>query len=208
MDLSKKVIVSRYNESLDWIDLVNCDYVIFNKGNELENQKIPADKVISLPNEGREGETFLRYICENYADVADFTIFLQGNPFDHWPKTLDYINDDSFLDPDNPVSLGPQTSTDRMGGISYPGLPIGEFQKMLVPDGEPDIIHFTAGAQFIVPKKLIHNKSLGYWKGLMNSFEHYWYSNIPSGYGIPPGHFIGHVFERLWPMIYKYSDGK
>jgi hypothetical protein len=204
--VKKKVVISRFGESLDWVKQINCDYVIFNKGEEIDDLEISPEKIINVPNQGREGETFLRYICENYFDLSDFTIFVQGNPFDHWPRALEYINDDSFLDPADIVSLGPETSTDRMGGISYPGLPIGDFQKMLVPSGEPDEIHFTAGAQFIVPKKLIMNKSLSYWKSLRNSFEHYWYSNIPSGYGIPPGHFIGHVFERLWPMIYRYSD--
>lgn len=204
--IKKKVVISRFSEPLDWVKQIDCDYIIFNKGNEIEDPEISPEKIINVPNQGREAETFLRYICENYLDLSDFTIFVQGNPFDHWPRTLEYINSDSFLDPTDIVSLGYETTTDRTGGISYPGLPIGDFQKILVPSGEPEEIHFTSGAQFIVPKKLILNKSLSYWKSLRNSLEHYWYSNIPSGYGMPTGRFIAHVFERLWPMIYRYSD--
>jgi hypothetical protein len=68
-------------------------------------------------------------------------------------------------------------------------------------------ITFTIGAQFIVPKELILNKSLDWWKSLYSYYNHYWDSNIDSLFShIQPGHFIGHVFERLWNLIFKYNQ--
>ena len=61
---------------------------MYNKGEKLTdsfNEKI-------LNNVGREGHTYYKYICDNYYNLEDYTIFLQGQPFDHSPNIISNLN--------------------------------------------------------------------------------------------------------------------
>jgi hypothetical protein len=44
-----------------------------------------------LTNVGREGHTFFKYIYDNYDNLDDYTIFLQGHPYDHSPDLNNII---------------------------------------------------------------------------------------------------------------------
>ena len=46
-------------------------------------EKAAAARVIALPNRGREAGTWLHHIVSNYDRLADRTVFMQGDPFDH-----------------------------------------------------------------------------------------------------------------------------
>jgi hypothetical protein len=74
------IVVARYNESIDWTKSYNC--IIYNKGDPIENTNTTT---IPLPNVGREGHTYLHHIINHYDNLSDYTMFLQGNPFDHTP---------------------------------------------------------------------------------------------------------------------------
>ena len=37
--------------------------------------------------------TFYSYIYDNYNNLSEYTLFLQGNPFDHYPEILDKIQE-------------------------------------------------------------------------------------------------------------------
>jgi len=76
--MKTKYIVARYNESIDWLNFAMDKSVIFNKGEKLN---IPNE--ILVPNVGRESETYLRYIIENYDNLPDICVFLQGRISDH-----------------------------------------------------------------------------------------------------------------------------
>lgn len=196
-------MIARYNEPIEWVKQLKCDYIIFNKGDKIIDTDIPEEKIINLENWGRESETFLRYIEQNYHDITDETIFLQGNPFDHFPSTLDYVNSTESYN--KLVGLGSSTECDLKGFPSYPNLPIETVLKAVVPGWQGSEIPFTAGAQWIVNKKFIHNKTLRWWRSLYGLFSFYWFSEIPSGFGKKNGEFIGHIMERIWFVLYTYE---
>jgi len=76
--MSYKIVVARYNENLNWL-LPVIDYcIIFNKGEPLH-----LKNEIMLKNVGRESETYLHYIIDNYDSLPDVVIFTQGNISDH-----------------------------------------------------------------------------------------------------------------------------
>lgn len=81
------IIVSRYNENVDWTRQF-ANVLIYNKGTELTG----FSNVINLDNVGKEGHTYYKYIYDNYDNLEDYTIFLQGNPFDHSPNIVFNIN--------------------------------------------------------------------------------------------------------------------
>jgi hypothetical protein len=80
-----KILVARYNENIEWTSQF-ANVVIYNKGTKLENNYNHEE--IMLENVGREGHTYYRYICDNYDNLDDYIIFLQGYPFDHCPGII------------------------------------------------------------------------------------------------------------------------
>ena len=79
------LVVSRYDESTDWIPR---NAILYNKGEPTNNEC----KVIQLQNVGREGETYLHHIIENYDNLCDYTIFTQADPFVHNPTFVQDVN--------------------------------------------------------------------------------------------------------------------
>ena len=95
------IIVSRYNESVDWINsIINNNYIekciIFNKGLNnitINNYKI---EIYNVKNIGREGGTYLDYIINNYDNFPENLIFTQADPFEHNDKFLDFLKDENI----------------------------------------------------------------------------------------------------------------
>ena len=88
------LIISRYNEDISWIKyiiknkLIN-KILIFNKGkNNLPLFQTNKVKIIKRNNIGREGETYLSFIIDNYYKLPDNIWFSQGDPFEHSPDFL------------------------------------------------------------------------------------------------------------------------
>ncbi len=83
--MSYKIIVARYNENIDWLnsEMKNC--IIYNKGNKLNLR----NEVI-LENVGRENDTYLHYIIDNYYNLPDVIVFTQAKISDH--KGADDVN--------------------------------------------------------------------------------------------------------------------
>ena len=83
--MSKRInIIARYNENLDWVENLDGDVLIFNKG---ENYIWPYE-VINVENYGREAETYVNAIIHLFEtkkiNKYDELVFLQGNPTEHY----------------------------------------------------------------------------------------------------------------------------
>ncbi len=77
-----EIVVSRYNEDLQWLNEAPFSIypvICYNKGvnedYEIKNMK----KSVKLDNVGRESHTYLYHIINNYENLADITIFLPGS---------------------------------------------------------------------------------------------------------------------------------
>lgn len=188
---SATIIIARFNEDITWAenlakDNPQMDFLITNKGEYLPDIKWCFQTL--APNIGREGETFLRYIIEEYYQIEDFTIFLQGNPFDHDPLILDFFKKPF---PNEIVLLGEMFTSDKDGAPHHPGLKVSEtFTKIF--GYEKHFFPFCPGAQYCIPKEFILNKSFQWWKDLYNI-----YMETPDA---------PWVFERLWLQIFNYQQ--
>ena len=148
------IVVARYTEPLEWTKQFS-NIIIYNKGSPLPydfNQKF-------LINVGREGHTYYKHIYDNYDNLADYTIFLQGNPFDHSPNIISnlnkYINNtDLSIDFE---FLSELVLNCNLSGCPYhSGIPlIDTYEKIFGERKEYMEFKFGAGAQFIVSKKKI-----------------------------------------------------
>ena len=84
-----KIVIGRYREDLSWALPYREHIIIYNKGEQLVNQF--SDQRF-VPNVGRETHTYYQYIVDHYDCLDNFTIFLQGNPFDHSPDIIYQLN--------------------------------------------------------------------------------------------------------------------
>jgi hypothetical protein len=77
-----EIIVSRYNENLNWLKEYPFNqfrYIIYNKGINRNFIKNNVIKIIDLPNVGRCDHTYLYHIVTNYNNLANITVFFPGS---------------------------------------------------------------------------------------------------------------------------------
>jgi c-di-AMP phosphodiesterase-like protein len=77
-----EIIVSRYNEDLEWLKdepFNKYPIIIYNKGNNDNFYKPNNSKIIKLKNIGRCDHTYLYHIINNYDNLSEHTIFLPGS---------------------------------------------------------------------------------------------------------------------------------
>ena len=224
-------IIARCNEDIQWVEKLPGNIIIYNKG---DNFPYGYPK-IDLPNIGRESETFVRSIVENYdyLNNVDNLVFLQGNPFDHCPNLFDLINNPEiynqgvfpltkafckhsssnfdFIFGKHPLILEKILDVKKtVVKIEMNNLITNEIYSaeneyyefisildiLKIPYNNVESFWAT-GAQYIVSKELILNKSLEWWSNLLK-FIHYCeiYLKWPN---------LPYILERIWPLIWTHS---
>ena len=180
-----KIIVARYNENIEWTKQFK-NVLIYNKGPQLSD----GYNTITLNNVGREGHTYYTYIYENYDNLDEYTIFLQGNPFDHSPNIINNINS---LTNNNNLNIDYGfLSKDVLINTLYNGHgPMKEVFLHLFGDyNGNEVFTFAAGAHFIVSKKNILSRPKDFYLKIIKLLE---YDNHPEE---------GFVIERFHQFIF------
>jgi len=150
-----KIIVARYNENIDWTQQLP-NVIIYNKGVRLTRKNINE---IMMKNVGREGHTYHKYIYDNYDKLDDYTIFLQGNPFDHSPNLITnlvkYLNNKS-LDINFEYISERIITCNLTGDELHQEIPLIAVYEKVFGEKKTELpIVFGGGAQFIVSRKQI-----------------------------------------------------
>lgn len=196
-DPKLKIVVARYNENVDWtLSLPNV--TIFNKGPWLDPFKY--NTVNGLKNVGREGHTFYTYIYQNYDCLDDYTLFLQGNPFDHMPDIMTVIN--KLLT--HPITIDFAMISRHILNtnlikcpyhIGHDGkLPLMRVFYELFGYYKHDLeFPFGAGNQFIVSKRAILQHPREFYSNISNMLA---YDNCP---------IEGYVIERFQYLFFAFS---
>lgn len=76
------IIVSRYNEKLEWMNeypFNQFEYIIYNKGLNEDFCKNNVKQIINLPNLGRCDHTYLYHIVNNYEKLSNIIVFFPGS---------------------------------------------------------------------------------------------------------------------------------
>jgi len=188
-----KLVVAHYSEDLDWLNHIEYDTIVYSKGDT--NPKFTTRV---LPNVGREADTFLYHIINNYPYVTDTLVFLQGNPLDHCWDLYKQIEENKNTD--QLVWLGSNwgpVTKNYDGGPGSVYLPLLDicYDLFGCSYDQTKTFTFSAGAQYIVPKKYVINKSIDWWKHCYSVFNKY-IDTSPWAY------------ERIWPMIWNYSTNQ
>jgi hypothetical protein len=183
------IVVSRYQENVEWTrEFPNV--LIYNKGEPLDT----TYRAIQTENVGREGHTFYKYIYDNYENLEDYTIFLQGNPFDHTPtireKLLNYGEAEN-LNIDFEFVSSNILTTNLRGCQYHGGLPLIQVYQYLFGEWREDFeFQFGQGGQFIVSKRAIHRRPREFYFKVMNLLSH----------DVCP--IEGYVIERFHGLIF------
>ena len=183
-----KIIIARCDEDINW-SLEFKNILIYNKGN-----KINIDNELLTENVGRECHTYYKYIYDNYDNLNDYIIFLQGNPFDHSPNIINnlwnyIINKDLNIDFEY---LSEKILTCNLSGcIHKPGLLLCDMYKNLFNEDKNNMeFQFGQGGQFIVSKKIILSKPKEFYLKIIKLLD----------YSINP--IEGHIIERFHKLIF------
>lgn len=106
--MNYRLVIARYNESLDWLTDDNellANSIVYNKGEPIGLQ---SEVTLSNdPNYTREADSYLSYIIDNYHQLPDYVFFSQGNPFEHSPQfsaLLKHLIHNNKLKPYQPLS--------------------------------------------------------------------------------------------------------
>lgn len=214
--MSYKIIVARYNENIEWLNEIIQDCIIYNKSGKLniENQ-------VMLPNVGRESETYLHYIIDNYDNLPDVVVFTQGKINDHMIGITNYhsklykyllkLKDEAFEYGKSKARLIYLESNPDINWIKNWNLKYGVYYlannykdnkpiiyedwfKIHIDEKYPEPVHIYSNGLFAVKKELILNKPLDYYKELIKEVNHH----------INPTE--GHFFERAWYYIFTSLD--
>lgn len=195
--MKKEIIIARYKEDLNYISRFNDDIkiTIYNKNKE-ENE----DRYINLPNIGRESHTFLYHIVNNYDNLADINVFLQGDPFFHCREIIDVVNTK------NEYYLINGESMEEENNYKY-SMVCKEVWDIFNPEYiHPESLIFSPGAQYMVTKDqiLYHKKEV--YKSLLDF--HSLEKNLLLDYrnehvgGIEMPWIIERYWRYIWEKIY------
>ena len=182
------IVVARYNESIEWTnDIINNNTkcIIYNKGPKLNDNKCP---VIYLPNVGREGHTYLYHIINNYNNLPEYTMFLQGQPFDHTPYLESILASDEWKKPFHVMSSNILNLTINQEQNPYTMLEL--YNSIFNRKNNEFSLWFGAGAQLCVSRATIRTRPKEFYEQIYNILA----------YDINP--IEGHAIERFWPMIF------
>jgi hypothetical protein len=185
------IIVARYNENVEWTKQFS-NVIIYNKGNELNNNY----KEVLLNNVGREGHTYYKYICDNYDNLSDYTIFLQGRPFDHSPNIISnltkYINKELIIEFEFLSEQIYNSSLDLECSTYWQCKNIHKnWERVFGVNSVNQECIFGAGGQFIVSKNKILKNKKEFYENIVKMLE----------YTIDP--LEGYDIERFHKYIFK-----
>lgn len=211
-----EIVVARFDEDLKWLNDYKSYCTIYNKGKHIE------EECVTLNNIGREGHTFIHHIVKNYESLADYTMFLQGNPINpHSPNLLSRLN--HFIETQEPLPdftwISERIVESDFEYIREPyhaGFPNIKFafEQIFKSQKPPKTFTFGAGAQFMVSKDLIRQRPKEFYQNILDLFEFSEQNEIslkllgnPASNEtfLPVNPELGVHLERFWGLIFQQS---
>lgn len=206
-----QAVIARYSEDLDWVDDLQCDSVVYNKGES------SVEGAITLPNIGRESHTYFTHIVRNYSALPEFTVFLQGAPFFHMEEGADCAVLNSVIAEcvkrkvpfkgfawfrmvcdrlGRPHQMGAADKKGKWLGWGK-DIPVGDVYEELFSRPSPEkFIASAATGLFMVRSDRILTRPLHFYQRALRIIEADPFDSNNTG----------HAFERLWQVIFNGSS--
>ncbi|MBI4804705.1 MAG: DUF3431 domain-containing protein [Desulfovibrio sp.] len=205
-DQTVEVVVARYQEDASWVRGMGLPCVVYDKSGQ------PGPH--ALPNIGRESHTYLSHIVAQYPDYADFTVFLQADPFKHTGQGADTATLKARIEQNVRLQVKFtgfahfKLKCDRLGrphGMADPekkglwkgwgkDIPVGEVYGKLFSGDVPETFLVTApaGQLFVCRERILARPKAFYERALKLVVD-----------DPDDEHNTGHAFERLWQVVFN-----
>lgn len=94
--MEKHLVVAKYKEDVAWLESVQgWKTHLYDKLGDPDTANL-ADHYEVLPNVGKESHTYCHYILKHYHNLPDVVVFAQGHPFDHSPRFLEILQQETW----------------------------------------------------------------------------------------------------------------
>jgi hypothetical protein len=199
-----QIVVARYNEDIKWLIPFKLVTIIYNKGDD-SNLTLKYFNTINLKNVGRESHTYLYHIIQNYNNLKDRTIFIQGKITDH--KILDF--EDYFKDTSDFIAKTSELNIDKLkimiehyGKWSKENIKKSDYTpydwiKKVIGIDTTEIVNNESsviwGANFSISKEMILRKPKKFYENLLRFLDNH----------VNPEE--GHYMERSWYILFNHS---
>lgn len=205
-----EIVIARYTESMEWARKYQDVVTVYEKSDPSTIQDfVPCSRREYLPNVGREANTYLFHIINNYNNIANNTLFTQCGIEEHQTYSIEEYMFDTrstcFL-LNNFKSINAKDG--QYGFTRHKGKWLQEYNEgKILPEKRTfkkwwtESIHkplphiskykWSHGAIFSVSADNILRNSLEYYKDLIESIP---YHSNPE---------TGHYFERAWYYIFE-----
>jgi hypothetical protein len=220
---NQEIIIARYNENLEWINIEPFNrhpIIVYNKSNNDDFSKNNVTQVVNLPNVGRETHSYLYHIVKNYDNLKEVTIFLPGsaelsNKFErskNLVKTVEETNntvfsctnDENFVENNYNFEIDSYLSTNennkKINDDAKIKLnenrPFGKWYNTIFKNEEKNIC-ISWNSIIAVSRENILQKPKLYYEKLLKEVDNH------------PNPEAGHYLERSWYAIfYPYKNAK
>ena len=205
LPLEYEFVIAHYNEPLEWLRSIANHCHVYHKGNDLQPPPFPLYSWEKLPNVGRESHTYLYHIINNYDNLADITVFLQGDGIEMsnrncFKNPMEYVHSAKrnvfCRKPPLPVTywgkiLFKSNYQKRVesGELRLSNLTLGDFYERLFGGSHPKTYFQCLRGCFSATKEKLRRHPVEFYKrGISFVSDH-------------PDPTEGHYFERLWHTI-------
>lgn len=206
MNKRYSIVLATHKEDLAWLKYLPTerDYDVVVSNSSGPNFQCPrADRVIRRENFGREAGHYLHYIIENYDNLPEVIVFMQGDP---WPHAAMYGNPCIMLELlfGNPAFRYPISYLGKEYRPSRcPFPPESEHYKVLAralldtPIGSN--IDLSIGAQFYVRREVVLARSKEYYERLLEV------AKDKTLYHADPLYTLAHTLEGCWGCVFDHD---
>ncbi|KAF2685580.1 hypothetical protein K458DRAFT_441994 [Lentithecium fluviatile CBS 122367] len=216
-----QIVVSMYKEPVDEVaqlisklkatpNLRMSQVHIYIKDSESNTtdikERIGANNITTIPNIGREGETYLYHILNNWDALAKHTVFLQAdvhNPREFYPRIRDYFH---------PVLTvcSCENCGDRFGFSDTKHLFLN-IHNRINNSTQCENVLLSYKGQFIVSAKRIRGVDKSVYRDLHNAFvdkdswahQEGYLQGRPDSMSAP---LFGYMIERIWNLLFQCND--
>ncbi|XP_033639675.1 uncharacterized protein LOC117300094 [Asterias rubens] len=199
-------VIAHYDENLDWLKPVASFTHVYDKSHFPGSK--PSFSVKDwqeLPNVGREGHTYLYHIINNYENLANVTVFLQGKIDNHGRSKTCYPTPTKFLEKARSgvpcILIGKHTNWGRIafdgkwkaeyarGTMRHTNGTFGQFFRELFGRAPPQFIEHCWSACFSATRKCLQKYPKAFYQKMISYVDDH------------PNPEEGHYIERLWRFI-------
>eukprot|EP01113_Clastostelium_recurvatum_P025209 TRINITY_DN3032_c0_g1_i1.p1 TRINITY_DN3032_c0_g1~~TRINITY_DN3032_c0_g1_i1.p1 ORF type:complete len:473 (-),score=60.62 TRINITY_DN3032_c0_g1_i1:102-1343(-) len=213
-----RIVSNRWKEDImPWVSRLDTRIPVYvqNKGPEFSQEMLVTHPQItehSISNIGRECDGFLRYIVENYDNLANLTVFVHGDPPAQYHSKPDIIGEINkvykdhvggqpfsgylslnyiyvFRCMDEQVDFCCKLDRAHMNQLWEIFYPVGSEYRM--PSKPPACIQAPCCAQFVVSREMIHRFSFKTWKKML-----FWIQERGHEY------YACYALEHFWHLVF------